>query len=163
MRKIITLLLLYINGLINVLLLLERLINDNAFYISRALAWNDSNASLKATMLTGPIVRALAADGSLTPSMASHIMVAVLQGLQLHGQHEANQGSLITLGAQVYECLRPKFPNIIEVMQQIPGVNPTDLQRFDEKMAVISTKGNKVEKGKKDLFKKITNQVTTSK
>lgn len=124
-----------------------------------ALAWNDSNASLKATMLTGPVVRALAADGSLTPAMAAHIMVAILQGLQLHGQHEANQGSLITLGAQVYECLRPKFPNIIEVMQQIPGVNPTDLQRFDEKMAVVSTKGNKVEKGKKDLFKKITNQL----
>ncbi|KAK2577119.1 hypothetical protein KPH14_003281 [Odynerus spinipes] len=124
-----------------------------------ALSWNDSNASLKATMLTSPIVRALAADGSLTPSMAAHIMVAVLQGLQLHGQHEANQGSLITLGAQVYECLRPKFPNIIEVMQQIPGVNPADLQRFDEKMSVVSTKGNKVEKGKKDLFKKITNQL----
>ncbi|KAH0952701.1 hypothetical protein HN011_008649 [Eciton burchellii] len=124
-----------------------------------ALAWNDSNASLKATMLTGPVVRALAADGTLTPSMAAHIMIAVLQGLQLHGQHEANQGSLITLGAQVYECLRPKFPNIIEVMQQIPGVNLTDLQRFDEKMTVVSTKGNKVEKGKKDLFKKITNQL----
>ncbi|EFN89855.1 exportin-5 [Harpegnathos saltator] len=123
------------------------------------LAWNDSTASLKATMLVGPVVRALAADGSLTPSMASHIMVAVLQGLQLHGQHEANQGSLITLGAQVYECLRPKFPNIIEVMQQIPGANPADLQRFDEKMSVVSTKGNKVEKGKKDLFKKITNQL----
>ncbi|KAK0096206.1 hypothetical protein PV326_006097 [Microctonus aethiopoides] len=124
-----------------------------------ALSWNDSNASLKATTLTGPIVRALAADGSLTPAMASHIMDAVLQGLQLHGQHEANQGSLITLGAQIYECLRPKFPNIIEVMQQIPGVNPADLQRFDEKMAIVSSKGNKVEKGKKELFKKITNQL----
>ncbi|XP_008203379.1 exportin-5 [Nasonia vitripennis] len=125
-----------------------------------ALSWNDSNASLRATMLTGPVVRALAADGILTPAMAAHIMVAILQGLQLHGQHEANQGSLITLGAQVYECLRPKFPNIIEVMQQIPGVNPADLQRFDEKMsAVVTTKGNKVEKGKKDLFKKITNQL----
>ncbi|XP_015436514.1 PREDICTED: exportin-5 [Dufourea novaeangliae] len=124
-----------------------------------ALTWNDSNASLKATTLTGPVVRALAADGSLTPAMAAHIMVAILQGLQLHGQHEANQGSLVTLGTQVYECLRPKFPNIIEVMQKIPGINPTDLQRFDEKMAVVSTKGNKVEKGKKDLFKKITNQL----
>ncbi|KAH0557989.1 exportin-5 [Cotesia glomerata] len=125
-----------------------------------ALAWNDSNASLKATMLTGPIVRALAANGSLTPAMASHIMVAVLQGLQLHGQHEANQGSLIILGAQTYECLRPKFPNIIEVMQQIPGVSPADLQRFDEKMAVVSTKGNnKIDKGKKELFKKLTNQL----
>ncbi|CAB0035920.1 unnamed protein product [Trichogramma brassicae] len=129
----------------------------NLFY--SALSWNDSGASLKATMLTGPVVRALAADGSLNPQMASHIMVAVLQGLQLHGQHEANQGSLITLGAQIYEVLRPKFPNIIEVMQQIPGINLADLQRFDDKMSVVSTKGNKIEKGKKDLFKKITNQL----
>lgn len=105
------------------------------------------------------MVRALTNDGSMTPAMASHIMDAVLRGLQLHGQHDANQGSLITLGAQLYECLRPNFPNIIEVMQQIPGINPADLQRFDEKMSVVSTKGNKVEKGKKDLFKKITNQV----
>lgn len=127
--------------------------------VLKALSWNDSNASLKATMLTGPIVRALLADGSLTPDMVAYIMMAILQGLQLHGQHEANQGSLITLGAQVYECLRPKFPNIIEVFQKIPGVNPADLQRFDEKMAVVSTKGNKVEKGKKELFKKITNQL----
>lgn len=132
----------------------------NLLKICSALSWNDSNASLKATMLTGPIVRALANDGSLTPAMAAHIMVAVLRGLQHHGQHEANQGSLVTLGAQVYECLRPKFPNIIEVMQQIPGVTPADLQRFDEKMAVTNTKGNKVEKGKKELFKKITNQVS---
>lgn len=110
-------------------------------------------------MLTGPVVRALAADNSLTAPMASHIMIAILQGLQLHGQHEANQGSLIALGAQVYEYLRPKFPNIIEVLQQIPGINPADLQRFDEKMSAGSRKGNKIEKGKKDLFKKITSQV----
>ena len=110
-------------------------------------------------MLTGPMVRALTADGSLNPAVATHIMDAVLQGLQVHGQHEANQGSLITLGAQVYECLRPKFPNIIEIMQQIPGIIPADLQRFDEKMSMSVTKGNKVEKWKKDLFKKLTNQV----
>lgn len=127
--------------------------------LCRALSWNDSNVSAKATSLTGPIVRALNADGSLTPEMASHIMISILQGLQVHGQHDTNQGLLITLGAQTYECLRPKFPNIVEVMQHIPGINPADLQRFDEKMAVVSSKGNKLEKGKKDQFKKITNQV----
>ncbi|XP_014204789.1 exportin-5 [Copidosoma floridanum] len=133
--------------------------NSVVLCILGALSWNDSTSSFKATMLTGPVVRALVADGSLTPTMAAHVMIAVLRGLQLHGQHDSNQGLLITLGAQLYELLRPKFPNIIEVMQQIPGVNPTDLQRFDEKMSVVSGKGNKVEKGKKDLFKKITNQL----
>ncbi|KAI4494072.1 hypothetical protein M0802_009226 [Mischocyttarus mexicanus] len=127
--------------------------------ILSALYWNDSNASLKATMLTNPIVRALATNNSLNPTMASDIMVAILQGLQLHGQHEANQGCLITLGVQAYERLRPLFPNIIYVMQQIPGVNLADLQRFDEKITINSTKGNKIEKGKKDLFRKITSQL----
>ena len=127
--------------------------------VLRALSWNDSNASLKATSMTAPIVRSLVADGSLTEDMASDIMMAVLQGLQLHGQHEANQGLLITLGAQVYEALRPRYPSIIEVMRLIPGVNPADLQRFDEKMTVACVKATKVEKGKKDLFRKITNQL----
>jgi exportin-5 len=58
------------------------------------LAWNDSNCSLKSTCLTGPIVRFLAAEQLLTASLASNVLIAVLQGLQLHGQHEANQVSV---------------------------------------------------------------------
>jgi hypothetical protein len=61
------------------------------------------------------MVRQLSSDGSLTPDVAAHIMTSVLQALQLHGQHEANLGSLLVLGAQLYEILRPLFPNIIEV------------------------------------------------
>jgi len=81
----------------------------------RALCWNDSTASLKATNLTGPMVRQLFSDGSLTADMAAHIMTCVLQALQLHGQHESNLGSLVVLGAQLYEVLRPMFPIVIEV------------------------------------------------
>jgi len=81
----------------------------------RALCWNDSTASLKATNLTGPMVRQLFSDGSLTADMAAHIMTCVLQALQLHGQHESNLGSLVVLGAQLYEVLRPMFPTVIEV------------------------------------------------
>jgi len=64
------------------------------------------------------------------------------------------------LGVQVYEILRPQFPNIIDVMQQIPNINQTDLQKLDEKILLgINAKGNKIDKAKKDLFKKITGQV----
>ena len=70
---------------------------------------------MQATHLAGPMVRQLSSDGSLTPDVAAHIMTSVLQALQLHGQHEANQGSLLVLGVQLYEILRPTFPNIIEV------------------------------------------------
>lgn len=44
-------------------------------------------------------------------------------------------------------------------MQQIPNVNAADLHKLDEKLAAPPAKGNKIEKGKKDLFKKITSQV----
>lgn len=53
--------------------------------------WNDSTVSLKSVLLTGPIVRFLAGEQLLTPSLASNIMIAVLQGLQSHGQHDSNQ------------------------------------------------------------------------
>ncbi|XP_072394417.1 exportin-5 [Diabrotica undecimpunctata] len=121
-----------------------------------ALAWIDSQASFKATLLTGPIVRQLASDKSLNGEVAAHIMAAVLNALTLHGQHESNQGSLLTLGAQIYELLRPSFLEVLTVMQQIPGANPVDLQKLDERISGTTSKGNKIEKVKKDLFRKIT-------
>ncbi|KAL3265609.1 hypothetical protein HHI36_009813 [Cryptolaemus montrouzieri] len=124
-----------------------------------SLSWIDSNASLKATYLIGPIVRQLVTDNSLNGEMAAHIMAAVLNALTLHGQHEANQGSLLTLGAQMYEMLRPSFLEVLGVMQQIPGVSPVDLQKLDERISGSTSKGNKVEKVKKDLFKKITSSL----
>ncbi|XP_053683360.1 exportin-5 [Sabethes cyaneus] len=124
------------------------------------LSWNDSNSSLKATFLSGPVIRFLASEQLITETLASNIIIAVLQGLQLHGQHEANQASLITLGVQVYEILRPKFPNILEVLQQIPNISAADIQKLDEKISVsANTKGNKIDKAKKDLFKKITSHI----
>ncbi|GAB0099470.1 Exportin-5 [Sergentomyia squamirostris] len=123
------------------------------------LTWNDSMSCFKATVLTGPIMRYLAGEGLTTDSLASTTMMSVLQGLQVHGQHDTNQTSLITLGVQVYEILRPKFPIVIEVMQKIPNITIADMQKLDEKIATGSTKGNKIEKGKRDLFKKITSQV----
>lgn len=124
-----------------------------------ALSWIDSNASLKASLLIGPIVRHLMADNTLNGEMAGHIMAAILHALTLHGQHESNQGTLLTLGAQMYEIMRPTFSEVLGVMQQIPGVNPVDLQKLDERISGSTSKGNKVEKVKKDLFKKITGTV----
>ncbi|CAG9856617.1 unnamed protein product [Phyllotreta striolata] len=139
-----------------ILLRNEKTCHSIVLAVLGALSWIDSNASLKATSLIGPIVRQLVSDKSLNGDVAAHIMAAVLNALTLHGQHEANQGSLLTLGAQIYELLRPTFLEVLAVMQQIPGVNPVDLQKLDERISGNTSKGNKVEKVKKDLFKKIT-------
>lgn len=150
-----------ISDLGTLLLRSEKTCQSLVLSVMGALSWIDSNASLKATFLTGPIVRLLVADNSLNGEMAAHIMAAVLNGLTLHGQHETNQGSLLTLGAQMYEMLRPTFPEVLVVMQQIPAVNPVDLQKLDERISGSTSKGNKVEKVKKDLFKKITGNVSS--
>lgn len=146
----------------------------------RTISWNDGNSSLKSVFLTGPIIRYLCSEQLITPQIASTTLISVLQGLQAHGQHDSNQvgiflsflsplliqikshsqSVLITLGVQIYEILRPKFPGLFEIMQQIPNTNIADLQKLDEKIAMgQQTKGNKIDKAKKDLFKKITAQV----
>lgn len=66
---------------------------------------------------------------------------------------------MTTLGCQVYEILRPKFQVVMEIMQQIPNISVADLQKLDEKIATSGTKGNKIDKAKRDLFKKITGHV----
>lgn len=145
-----------ISDLGTLLLRSEKTCQSLVLTVLGALSWIDSNASLKATYLCGPIIRLLVADNSLNGEMAAHIMAAVLNGMTLHGQHETNQGSLLTLGAQMYELLRPTFQEVYAVMQQIPGINPVDLQKLDERISGQTSKGNKVEKVKKDLFKKMT-------
>ncbi|KAG8248849.1 Exportin-5 [Homalodisca vitripennis] len=111
---------------------------------------------MKAGGLVAPVVRQLVQSGRMSTVLATHIMTVVLQGLQVHGQHDANQGSLLMLGTQLYELLRPKYPEVLEVLKQIPEVNPLDLQKLDERMMKEAQKGNKVEKAKKEMFKKIT-------
>lgn len=44
-------------------------------------------------------------------------------------------------------------------MQQIPNISSSDIQKLDEKISISCTKGNKIDKAKKDLFKKITSQL----
>ncbi|XP_058974671.1 exportin-5 [Musca domestica] len=121
-----------------------------------ALSWNDGTCNLKAVNVAAPVMRFLAAEQLMDANKAVTAFTAVLRGLQIHGQHEANQAGLITLGVQFYELLRPKFPALTEVLQSIPNVSTADIQKFDEKIAVAPVKGNKVDKAKKDLFKKLT-------
>jgi exportin-5 len=76
---------------------------------------------------------------------------------------------LIALGVQVYEIIRPLHANVVmNIMQQIPNLNINDLQKLDEKIVSVlanatNTGGgtttvvkSKIDKNKKDLFKKIT-------
>lgn len=60
---------------------------------------------------------------------------------------------------QVYEVLRATQPDLVlSIMQQIPQLVATDLQKLDEKVLAGQPvpANNKIDKTKKDLFKRCT-------
>ena len=60
---------------------------------------------------------------------------------------------------QVYEVLRVTHPELVlSIMQQIPQLVATDLQKLDEKVLASHAlpANNKIDKTKKDLFKRCT-------
>lgn len=124
--------------------------------ILSALYWNDGSCNLKAVKMVAPVLRLLHAEKLMDANKAVNAFTAVLRGLQVHGQHDTNQSSLITLGVQTYELLRLDFPCLREILLSLPNVNVADVNKFDEKTTVALLKGNKVDKTKKDIFKKLT-------
>ncbi|XP_063635892.1 exportin-5 [Cydia splendana] len=124
--------------------------------VLRALTWPDSTSSLRATALAWPALRAALDAGLVGDAEASGALAAVLQALRAHGQHDANQAALLALAVQAYETLRPRFPHVAGVLRAIPDVDAHDLRRLDEKLAPGNAKQNKIDKTKRDLFKKIT-------
>lgn len=73
------------------------------------MSWNDTPCSYKAVLLTGPMVRFLATEDLLTSSLATHVLLAVLQGLQIHGQHETNQVNFDTIRIQKCKFSQSSF------------------------------------------------------
>lgn len=67
-----------------------RVITDDLLSLCSILSWNDSISSLKATLLMGPMIRYMCTEQILNPSLASNLMIAILQAFQVHGQHDSN-------------------------------------------------------------------------
>ncbi|XP_054281150.1 exportin-5-like [Macrosteles quadrilineatus] len=80
-----------------------------------ALSYNDSESSATAACLVGPVLSQLVVGGMMNAELASNSITSVLQGLQLHAQHEYNEFSLVMVGTQLYELLRPLYPQVLEL------------------------------------------------
>merc|ERR1719427_545766 len=119
----------------------------------QGLRWPDSPSGTKAASLVELMLPKLCQINAFGPDEASSIMVEILSAFQEMGMHEANNIALTHLALLSYETLRPTFPNIVTVLQQVPGVNPEDLVKFDQK--IMSTANMFGEKAKKDMFKKL--------
>lgn len=126
--------------------------------VYEGLVWSDSSACHKCISLGWPLLRQMIADESITSKAACHLLHAVLLGLNMHGQHEAGQAMLLSLGLQVYEALRPLFPDIRSVMKLIPFCTEAVLQSFDDKV-LHAPPQKQSEKRKKDAFKKLVSEI----
>lgn len=131
----------------------------------KALTWCDSSACLKAVGGVSVVLRWLIEEGRqhLSPAAVRQVMMAVLQGLHAHGQHEANQSALTHLGLLTYELFWPHFPILREVLLELPGVKAEDVVQFEEKLKNPSqnpaVKPAKIEKMKKESFKKVIKEI----
>uniref|UniRef100_A0A8C5MZE0 Exportin 5 n=1 Tax=Leptobrachium leishanense TaxID=445787 RepID=A0A8C5MZE0_9ANUR len=117
------------------------------------LVWKDTAACQKAAlMLCWPLLKQVVSS-SFPPDAAVCVFSNVLRGLQTHGQHDGCLAALLHLAFQTYEALRPQFPVLRTVMEQIPEIQIPALDQFDSKL--LAPKQKMAFKKRKDHFKRL--------
>lgn len=136
-----------------------------------ALWWPDTNNSIKAGTILQSIIKywagLLPRNSSQFPSseVASMCLCHLLNGMQLLGQHDANLAALIHLGVLMYDTFLPVYPAAMsELMIRHAGCSREDADQYQDKAASLASAGghkpnSKVEKSKRELFRKMTSQV----
>lgn len=135
------------------------------------LWWADSQNSTKASAIFEAVLRYWMNQqpGQPFPSkdIASYCMSNLLNGLQVLGQHEGNFACLTHLGVVLCDTFLPVYPDAVaEVLMRQAGSAADDIREYQERMASLAAAGGapkatqKVEKVKRDLFKKMTQQVS---
>ncbi|XP_078085741.1 exportin-5 isoform X1 [Mustelus asterias] len=119
-----------------------------------AVTWSDTITCQRATLqLCWPLIKQVL-SATLHSDAASWFFMSVLRGLQMHGQHEGCLAALVHLAFMIYEALRPRYPDLKTVMQQVPQISGDALDQFDTKL--LNPSSHKMgDKRRKDLFKKL--------
>ncbi|KAM4692893.1 exportin-5 isoform 2-T2 [Discoglossus pictus] len=116
------------------------------------LLWKDSIACQKTTTqlcwtLLKQVISGLPSEAALC------FFTNVLRGLQVHGQHASCLDALVNLAFHIYEDLRPRFPELRALMEQIPDIQTDSLETFDTKLLFPTQKIT--DKKKKEHFKRL--------
>uniref|UniRef100_A0A665TXI4 Exportin-5 n=1 Tax=Echeneis naucrates TaxID=173247 RepID=A0A665TXI4_ECHNA len=119
-----------------------------------SLSWKDTtNCHRTASIVCWTLLRQVV-GGNLLPEAVTWFYTSVLRGLQVHGQHEVCNSTLLQLAMLIYENLRPRYMELRTVMTQIPNISVEALDQYDHRL--IDPNAQKVgDKKKKDQFKKL--------
>jgi hypothetical protein len=92
--------------------------------------------------------------------MAINTLVHSIRSLQVNGGDEVCLGPLLNLAFTVYSLLRPTYPALLNVLEQVPKLSDEVLREFDEKtMTSAYNKPNFTDKNKKETMRKILKSV----
>uniref|UniRef100_A0A7E4VPR8 Importin N-terminal domain-containing protein n=1 Tax=Panagrellus redivivus TaxID=6233 RepID=A0A7E4VPR8_PANRE len=113
----------------------------------------DTHTALRAT----PIARVVFGTTFevFDDNMATHVLVNIIQSLQVHGADEVALGPLLSLIFQIYTQLRPSHPILIEILQQVPETTPDSVGQFDERILGMARTEKVVEKNRRDVMRKM--------
>lgn len=118
--------------------------------------WSDSQSSFKATFLIQLIIKHLAVEDERTAmTIAPDLLIAVLESLHWFGHHDSNIGPLLATCLSIYETFRGKNDQLLSVFKKLPEINLETLERFDKWVMSTDLLNNKVNKGKREMLKKI--------
>uniref|UniRef100_A0A665TX72 Exportin 5 n=1 Tax=Echeneis naucrates TaxID=173247 RepID=A0A665TX72_ECHNA len=139
---------------------LVRMVTRETIYMSlltlsfTSLSWKDTtNCHRTASIVCWTLLRQVV-GGNLLPEAVTWFYTSVLRGLQVHGQHEVCNSTLLQLAMLIYENLRPRYMELRTVMTQIPNISVEALDQYDHRL--IDPNAQKVgDKKKKDQFKKL--------
>lgn len=118
--------------------------------------WSDSQSSFKATTLVQLVVKHFALEDERTAmTIAPDLLIAVLESLHWFGHHDSNMGPLLATCLNIYEIFRSKNEQLLSVFRKLPEINLETLERFDKWVLSNDQLNNKVNKGKREMLKKI--------
>ncbi|XP_052767474.1 exportin-5-like [Mya arenaria] len=135
----------------------ERICEPLVLCVFSGLGWLDTHTCNKCLSLVIPLLKQLISDQNISGSAAHHFFTGTLLGLNKHGAHEGIASNMVNLSLQVYELLRPLFPEVANAMLQVPSCDQNSIQQFDDKFLGAQPTQKVQEKKKKDAFKKLIN------
>ena len=86
--------------------------------------------------------------------LANFVFIQSIQSLQVHGADDVAKGPLLGLIFLIYTSLRPRFPSLLNVLQEVPETTTENVAAFDERVCGMAQSEKVGEKHRRDVMQK---------